>query len=288
MKLVQATCDCGYQTHKARSGYHFHQWWFPVFSHATAKLSDVELKLPEEDRMRILEFEQELYHEFSDHSWETKQEISQKSDEFTQSIHQAFLRSELEEYQPSSFDSAEATFDPRCGDVFTCPGCRKNSLQLRQVEVWAYCHRDCKHRYRWNDSETDGCPKCEYRPHRFKIVAPDASNMTSPTFGRCACDSITESESSSDGYCPRCGCLPKTYQVNQKHFCGRHHERMLPYQMPAKYYFIDSPQSDVERLLANAKLFGEAISPEEGVPSWFCPSCETDFRRWRKENADEE
>lgn len=284
MKLVQATCECGYQTRKARSGYHFHTWWFPVFSHTKSQLTDVELSLPEEDRMRILDYEHQLYRQLPDRSNESKWAMHEQCKEYTQSVHDAFVGSMLEELQESHADSEESVFNPPCGKAFKCPGCMKKSLELRQVDVLAYCHAECRHEYLWDDSEMHGCPRCNYRPHRFKVVPLHEDETAVPTLGSCECSSTTESQSYIDAYCPKCGSLPTAYRVSQKYFCGMHHERMLPYRVPSNLFFVEHSARWVENYFPNAKFWGDAAPEEDSFSGTYCPSCEADHKRWLQEN----
>lgn len=288
MKLVQATCECGYQTRKARSGYHFHQWWFPVFSSAKSQLSDIQLTLPEEDRERIDHFSHQAYMNLPDRSAESKRVMHEECKAFTQSVHDAFVNAMLEEVQESQVDAEESVFDPPPGEVFTCPGCKKRSLVLGQVEVLAYCQKECGHEYRWDDSEVKGCPQCNYRPHRFKIMSHQTEKSGVPTLGACECSSMTESESYVDGFCPKCGALPYAYSTGPRHFCGMHHERMLPYRVPSNLFFVEPSARWVERLFPNAKFWGDAAPEEDSFSGRFCPSCEAHHQRWLQENKEDD
>ncbi|PQO29207.1 hypothetical protein C5Y96_15785 [Blastopirellula marina] len=287
MKLVQATCACGFQTHKARSGYHYHQWWFPVFSSTKSQLSDIELSLPEEDRDRLSQFDHQAYLDLPDRSIESKQKMREDCEEHRRSVHEAFVNSQLEEFREAYANSDESTFNPLCGDALMCPVCRKRSLILRQVEVLAFCHPDCGHEYRWEDSEEKGCPRCDYRPHRFKIVTSGKKSKTASTKGYCDCASTCELDSHVDGFCPKCGKLPVSYEVDGVSRCGMHHETMLPYRMPTNIFFVEPLARWVQGQFPNAKIYGDAAAQEESIQGRFCPSCEADHQRWLRANVED-
>lgn len=64
MKLLRATCDCGFQTQKARCGYHFHKWWFPVLARQTGQLHDVCRSLPDDqvDQIQLSKVQASVHH----------------------------------------------------------------------------------------------------------------------------------------------------------------------------------------------------------------------------------
>lgn len=146
MKLLRATCDCGFQTQKARCGYHFHKWWFPVLARQTGQLHDVCRSLPDDqvDQIQLSKVQASVHH-----------------GPFVETV----TRELIEQY--ASRD--EEVFDPGISERFLCPECSRSTLRIIPVRVTALCKTDCGHEYQWHDSEERGCPLCSYRPHRFRV-----------------------------------------------------------------------------------------------------------------------
>jgi len=124
MRLLRATCECGYQTQKAREGYHFHKWWFPVFSNDTGHLQDVSRQLPE-DQVDLIQL--------------SKVEASE--------LHGPFIESVTAELIADYEKRDNECLNPAVGDSFPCPKCSDSTLQIDVVNVTAYCKTDCGHEY---------------------------------------------------------------------------------------------------------------------------------------------
>ncbi|WP_145249209.1 hypothetical protein [Aeoliella mucimassa] len=244
MKLLRAICCCGYHTRMVRSGRHHRLFWFPLFSASQSVLCDVSMVVPDES--------------------------DSLEDEYTADLERRCTNLE------------EVRFNPPVGTALHCPDCHYDSLLLQQVEVTAICKRDCRHEYAWGDSEDSGCPLCGDRPHAFRIdpVHPHTAAQRSKCY--CRCSTTTETSSPLDGYCPKCGALPKSYQVGSRRYCGVHHEKLLPYQMPTNHLFIQhTPPAEVHQFPL-AKFWGEAPH-HSGIDDWYCLTCESRYQQWRKE-----
>lgn len=256
MKLLRAICECGFHTRKARAGYHFHQWWFPVLDTSTGELMDPSRSLPRE-----------------------QVDLIQLSKVRSEELHQPFLESATRELLMQYIDRPHATFNPGIGSTFRCPKCEQGTLRIDRVQVSAFCKSDCGHEYLWHDSEQHGCPKCNHRPHRFAVDTDATFAGQSRTESFCPCSSSMDSSSHIDAYCPKCGQLPNSYQTNGHPFCGLHHDRLRPYEMPSNFWFIETAPSWVADRFPNAKLWGDADA-DESVASSYCPACEEDHQSW--------
>lgn len=256
MKLLRATCDCGYHTRKARVGYHFHEWWFPVLDICAGRLTDLSRSLPK-DQVNLIQLSKV------------------RADE----LHRPFIESATHELLNQYSDRPHFAFNPDNGNTFPCPECRQDTLRIDQVFVTASCRSDCGHEYQWHDSEQHGCPKCNHRPHRFAVDTEVTFAGESRTESFCPCSSSMHSASHIDAYCPKCGQLPNTYQTNDHSFCGIHHERLRPYAAPANILFINTSARWVADRFPNAKLWGDADA-DDSVASSYCPACEKDHQCW--------
>ena len=256
MKLVRATCECGFHTQKARDGYHFHKWWFPVLVRETGQIHDVNRSLPDEQVDRI-----------------------QLSKVKASEIHSPFLDSITRDLLAEYANKDDELFAPAIGDTFRCPNCSNNTLRIVAVLVTAFCNTDCGHEYQWHDSEEPGCPRCNHRPHRFRIEAEDEFTRNDRTFSHCPCSSSMDSASHADAYCPKCGELPVRYHVNNQSYCGIHHTPMAPYSAPSNFLFIEAAARWVSDRFPNAKLWGNSEA-DDSLPSTYCPTCESDHQVW--------
>lgn len=256
MKLLRAICECGFNTRKARAGYHFHQWWFPVLNTTTRQLTDLSRSLPE-----------------------NQVDLIQLSKVCADELHQPFIESATKELLGEYADQPYSAFNPGIGSTFTCLKCGQGTLRIDQVQVTAFCKSDCGHEYQWHDSEEHGCPKCNHRPHRFgaDIEAKFAGQGRTESF--CPCSSSMDSASPLDAYCPKCGQLPVSYKTNGHTFCGIHHETLRPYQVPGNFLFIETSSRGVADRFPNAKLWGDADSDDAAVAS-YCPTCELEHQGW--------
>ena len=171
-------------------------------------------------------------------------------------------------------------FDPPLGTTFLCPQCKKQTLKLKLVSVIAYCRTCCEHLYDWPDSEMSGCPECGHRPHRFKTECETEFKDERRTICCCPCSSSTNCISHHDGYCPKCGELPSIYLVDGANYCGKHCERMIGYNCPANFLFIETDSRWAANNFPNAKLWGDAKSGSNGHATSYCVSCESDRQRW--------
>jgi len=285
MKLLRASCGCGFVTRKARSGYHHDKWWFPLFSTDTGTLTDVPVSLPTEDRNRIDQQQFALYHETPRDDKHARREASAKMKAFDDEIHKSFIKRETITLRNQYALDAEGVFDPPLQSTYCCPDCGNDSLVLDQVHVIAICKADCGYEYEWPDSETAGCPRCGYRPHRFQTEHEPRFADRPRTTCWCPCSSSTDTASHVDGYCPKCGELPDGYQVDGFEFCGIHDERLLPYELPANFLFIETESRWVAHQFPNAKLWGDASTNEENREGAYCPSCESDHQRWLRSHV---
>jgi deoxycytidylate deaminase len=254
MRLLRAICECGYQTQKAREGYHFHQWWFAVFHYDTGLLSDVCRQLPE-DQVNLIQL--------------SKVEASE--------FHGPFIQAVTAELTADYAARDNERLRPAVGDSFPCPNCCQSTLQIDIVNVTAYCKTDCGHEYPWLDSETRGCPLCNHRPHRFRINCdPDSTNRT---ISHCPCSSSMDSADHVDAFCPKCGELPVSYHRDDQSYCGMHHSPMESYRAPRNFLFIHSSSQFASDRFPNAKLWGDCEA-DDALSSTYCPTCEADHQAW--------
>jgi hypothetical protein len=256
MRIVRAICACGFHTRKARAGYHFHQWWFPVLDTSTGHLTDHSRSLPEE-----------------------LVDLIQLGKACADELHRPFTESVTQQLLRKYADRPDTAFNPDSGTMFACPKCRGGTLRVEQVKVTAICKGDCGHKYQWRDSEQHGCPRCSYRPHRFSADAEPIFRGEARTESFCPCSSSMDSASPDDAYCPKCGQLPRSYRTKGLALCGIHHEAMRPYRVPGNFLFIEPPSRWALDRFPNAKLWGDADSDDSAV-TWYCPSCELEHQRW--------
>lgn len=264
MRIMRATCDCGFHSRKARQGYHFHQWWFPVLVLDTGSLYDVSRSLPDDQIDQI-----------------------QLSNIQAQELHNPFVHLILRELQAEFAGRDDRVFHPSESDTFYCPGCAKPTLRITPVQVRAICKRDCGYEYAWHDTETTGCPICNYRPHRFWVEWEEHFTGSSRTISACPCSSQLDSASHVDAYCPKCGGLPVSYSTLDQSFCGLHHTLMLPYKAPGNLFFIEPPGRWVADHFPNAKFWGES-NATDALASKFCPNCQADYQSWLKSEQEAE
>jgi hypothetical protein len=280
MKLVRAVCDCGFTTRKARSGRHFDQWWFPLYCTTTGALTDVLCALPAEDRKRIDRLSLDAFVQIPRDDNDGRREASARIERQTRRIREEFFESRRRLFDQEYAVQRPYKFDPRPGTVLDCPSCRNKTLTVEQVAVEAHCKSDCGHRHQWPDSEAAGCPKCGHRPHRFRTeIEPRLAGLPRTTCS-CRCSSSTDCVSHGDGFCPKCGELPVVYETGGEHFCGIHHEPMLPYRVPANFLFVETDSRWVAEQFPNAKLWGDAPGGTGCVPGLCCTACESDHQRW--------
>ena len=280
MKLLRASCPCGYRTRKARSGYHHYKWWFPVFRFDDASLFDVRTALPGDQRNRLDKHQIDLYHQTPRDDKEARREASAQMRAFDDRVRNEFINRAKKELgnQYKSDDSRH--FDPPVETSFSCPQCKKHTLTLRLASVIAFCKTGCEQVYDWVDSEMSGCPECSRRPHRFKTECETEFSGKQRTICCCPCSSSTDCISPHDGYCPKCGNLPDTYFVDNVNHCGKHHERLIEYNCPANFLFIETDSRWAAHQFPNAKHWGDAKLDSNGHPNSYCVSCESDHQSW--------
>src|SRR5206468_5430499 len=143
--------------------------------------------------------------------------------------------------------------NPDIGSMFPCPQCGRDTLRIDQAYVTAFCRSDCGREYQWHDSEQQGCPKCNHRPHRFAVDTDATFVGQCRTESFCPCSSSLDSVSHLDAYCPKCGHVPNSYQTDGHSFCGIHHEWLRPYQAPENFLFIETASRWVADRFPNAK-----------------------------------
>lgn len=280
MKLVQASCDCGFITQKARAGYHFHQWWFPRYAIATGALTDVYRSLPDNDHKRIDQHSIDLFAAIPHTDLAGRREVSADCQRLLNDVHSTFITREFKLLSEQYASQNEVVFNPAVGDELQCPRCGRKKLSLVQVKVIASCKADCGQEYPWRDSEEIGCPKCGYRPHRFRTEIEDSFVGQPRTICSCPCSSTVDCTSHVDGYCPKCGRLPNTYRIGGKPFCGMHHQPMQQYHAPGNFLFIESESRCAASQFPNAKFWGDAPHADDGIALPYCPRCESDQQRW--------
>lgn len=262
MKLLRGICECGFITRKARVGYHFHKWWFPIFSVASGELTDVTVSLHENDVRRI-----------------------QLSKADAEEIHVPFIEAAKQRLVSQFANRFDVMFNPKNAATSPCPQCRYDKLIIVAVPVSAKCKADCGYEYSWHDSQEQGCPRCSHRPHRFRVdLEPQLSRQTRITT-HCPCSSSMESVSHLDAYCPKCGELPVSYQIVERWFCGVHHTELQPYQMPGNFLFAEPAARWSSHEFPNAKLWGDSET-NDSIASSYCVECENDHQRWLHTNDD--
>lgn len=102
MKLLRATCECGFRSRKARVGYDFHQWWFPLLDTTSGQLTDVSRSLPK-DQVNLI----------------------QRNKARAEELHRPFLQRVTQELILQYADQSRTAFNPDFGSTFECPGCRR-------------------------------------------------------------------------------------------------------------------------------------------------------------------
>lgn len=287
MKLLRASCPCGYRTRKARSGYHYYKWWFPVFHPDDATLVDVLAALPDDLRKHIDQHQFNLYHQTPRDDKAARREASAQMQAFDDEIRTGFINEATDELQRRYGADASCIFDPSLDTSFLCPQCRESTLELKQTSVIAFCRTGCEHTYEWQDSEMSGCPRCGHRPHRFKMEYESEFSDECRTVCWCPCSSSTDCISHHDGYCPKCGDLPDTYDIDGASYCGRHHERLTNYDCPANFLFIETDSRWVAHRFPNAKLWGDADAGSDSLATSYCVSCESDHQHWLATQQDD-
>ncbi|WP_425395585.1 hypothetical protein [Aeoliella sp.] len=260
MKLLRASCDCGFCSRKARVGCHFHQWWFPLFERRTGQMHDIARALPDEQVVLI-----------------------QLGKVAAAELHKPFLKSVVRELDEQYAGNDEYLLKPGPVDRLPCPQCSRSSLKIVQVRVVANCKADCGHEYRWLDSESRGCPRCNHRPHAFSADLEPAFADQGRVISSCPCSSNLESAAHTDAYCPKCGELPEKYRVDGREFCGMHHVALQPYDAPSNFLFIHTAASHAADQFPNAKHWGDATG--EAHASMYCPNCESDHQTWLESHA---
>ena len=261
MKLLRASCPCRFHTRKARVGYHFHQWWFPVFNTTTGQLTDVSRSLPDSEVDQI-----------------------QLSKIAADKLHRPFLESVTRELRIQFASQPDCVFEPPSESSFPCPQCGNDTLTLNHVQVIAICKPDCGHEFQWADSEQHGCPKCDHRPHGFRTETEEQFAGQPRVICSCRCSSATDCTSHADGFCPKCGRLPSAYRVGNKRFCGMHHEEMLPYNVPGNFIF-NLPRAPTD-VFPKAKFWGDAPDEADSVSSFYCVKCEAEYQRWIESHSE--
>jgi len=286
VKLLRASCPCGYVTRKARSGYHHDQWWFPLFSIGEGALSDVRAALPKSVRKRIDELQFDIYHQTPRDDKMARRHATARMREIEDAIRRTFIERQQATLRNRYESDGTCVFDPPPNSRFRCPDCGDDSLILDQVRVVAVCKADCAHEYDWPDSEEHGCPQCDYRPHAFRAESEARSEEHARTICFCPCSSTTDCTSHTDGYCPKCGALPDVYTVKEESFCGEHHEEMIPYNVPSNFVFRlpNAPRGRVP----NAKFWGDATDESDSVAGSYCVLCENEYRSWLESQNDDD
>lgn len=288
MKLVRCVCrDCGFETEKARIGYHAWKWYFPVYATQRGQLTDEECVLPDSAHKRINSLTMELYTRDVRKNPVARAAASQKISELTTDVYAQFIRSEHERLKKAYAGSSLLCLltDELVQVEADCPKCNTASLELRQVVAMAYCKPDCGHEYTWLDSEEKGCPQCEYRPHGFATEVEPRYADQPRIQTACPCSSTMISGASlDDAFCPKCGALPTSYVENEKTYCWKHREQQHPYRLPGWIFF--SPIPEYARLFENAKIYGDAEPEEDSLPASYCESCQRELQAWLKENPD--
>lgn len=256
MKILRATCECGFRSRKARAGYNFHQWWFPVLDTSTAQLTDRSRSLAD-DLVSLI------------------QRSKARADE----LHRVFVKPATQDLASEYADQPRFTFNPEVGSTFRCCNCGREALRIEQEKVTAFCRTDCGLEYQWHDSEQLGCPKCKSRPHRFLADTDANFDGQDRTESCCGCSASMDSASHVDAFCPKCGQLPNHYETKGLSFCGLHHERLHPYHIPGNFLFIEIASVRVANRFPNAKLWGDA-NTEDSLEGSYCPTCELEHQRW--------
>lgn len=216
MKLIRASCQCGYATNKSRSGYHFEQWWFPLFSRKQGVLSDITITLPSKESKQIVDQEWELYRNTPRDDQQARRIATAKMRAIRNDVYQTFIDTQMRILENEYHTDQDSCFNPPLKTAFHCPHCSNNTLILDQVKVIAFCKTDCVHQYQWPDSEEQGCPKCGYRPHKFLTESEPQYSNQARTICNCPCSSSLDCHSHLDGYCPKCGSLPDSYSTDNK------------------------------------------------------------------------
>lgn len=254
MILIRATCDCGFHSKKARLGYHFHKWWFPIFHRLTGDLQDICRALPE-----------------------TQVDQIQLSKISAHKLHEPFITNAIQELIQQYEQLKDHVFNPAIDELFDCPRCNKLTLRILQVHVTAFCKDECGYEYQWKDSEERGCPRCNYRPHHFRSDEEQIFDQAPRTMSACRCSSYMDSALHQDAYCPKCGELPVSYRYNDLSICGKHHLTMQPYKMPGNFLFTQPFDIWGKYDTPNAKHWGDS-NADDAITSSFCTACEEELQ----------
>ncbi len=259
MKLVKASCPCGFVTNKVRWGYHYFQWWFPMFDIKTGRLIEESFVLPEDEQRQLM-------------TRGTRAEIGARCAEVEREIIEQ-LRARRSPDVLLFIDQQDTDETP-----LLCTRCHKKTLRLLHVIVWANCRTDCGNRYPWTDSEEQGCPTCSHRPHSFEIEGEGEISERCVCY--CRCSSRTVCRSYEDGYCPKCGSLPSSYELNGIASCGLHHRQMIPYRLPSGFLFMEPGCRSASHRFPHARIWGEAAPNTDAIEGGYCESCDAMRNEW--------
>ena len=231
MKLVRAQCPCGFATRKGPCrGYHFHQWWFPVYCQTTGCLTDAARSFPANECKEFDRMSCEVLVRIPHDRNEQRNALAQIEARCMRQ-HELFIASATRALQVEYANRPDHVFDPPCDARLNCPQCRNETLCIERVVAMAHCK--CGLEYEWPDSEAAGCPQCGHRPHRFRTEHEPADLPRTPERSpACRCSSSLDSISHVDAFCPKCGELPETYNLGDKSYCGVHHEPLHAYRVP--------------------------------------------------------
>lgn len=287
MILVRATCICGFHTRKARSGFHFDRWYFPLLNLRTFELSDLEVPFPESERKRIKELNSIDFKATVDRGREARNQAAARMAKREKDAQRQYILSKKPQLKTQYENDPEVAFDP-AQEGFTCPECgKKDGVRIQQVKAIAVCRLDCGHEYIWPDSQHSGCPLCGHRPHRFKTeTEPEFADLPRIE-SACGCASTLVSGSHVDAYCPKCGRLPGAYRLDDVNMCGKHHIPMKQYKLRSNFLFISTFGGPPRHLFPNAKLFGDASDFDDAFLDSYCPQCEDESHQWELQHLDD-
>ncbi len=265
MKLVRASCQCGFSTNTVRWGYHFLEWWFPTYDVRTGRLAEEHFRLPDDEQRRLM-------------SKCTTDEIAARR----RGVEEELTGRLRERYRVNNLDNNSLIIDERdrTEAKLLCSRCHRTTLKIQQVIVWANCRTDCAHRYQWIDSEELGCPICSHRPHSFQIEDNSSGSAMQPDICSCGCSSYITCCDHEDCFCPKCCKRPTGYEHNGIAYCGLHHRQLIIYKIPLNFLLMTAYHCRDSDLFPNAKLFGEARDGEESLQCGYCDRCEVARCEW--------
>ena len=243
-------------------------------------LADVSATLRDDEQEHIRNYEIDLYHRTPRDDRAARREASTRMSAFAAQVRTDFLTNAIVELQREYESDVFAHFNPPVGSAFLCPHCNRQTLVLKQASIIACCKTGCDHTYDWSDSALSGCPKCNHRPHRFRVEVEAEFSDENRTTCWCRCSSSVDCISHLDGYCPKCGELPQSYDADGFTYCGIHHERLVGYKCPAEFLFMETASRWVAHRFPNAKLWGDAEPSSDGLATSYCISCEIDHQCW--------